>query len=70
MTHALLREPWTTARASPLILPRVIGATEVVILWFEVKLLAVPTADRSLLVGCAAGTHKKTANYRNKWGHR
>lgn len=49
VAHALFREPRTAARASPFVLPRVVGAAEVVVLSLEVKLLAVPTSNWSLL---------------------
>lgn len=49
VAHALFRESRTAARASPFVLPRVVGAAEVVVLRLEVKFLAVPTSNRSLL---------------------
>lgn len=50
VTHTFFREPRAAARACPLVLPRVVGAAQVVVLRLEVELLTVPTSDWSLLI--------------------
>lgn len=53
VTHAFFCQPRAAARARSLILSRVVGTAEVVILRLEVKLLTIPTPDRSLLINPA-----------------
>lgn len=69
VAHALFREPRTDARASPFVLPRVVGAAKVVVLSLEVKLLAVPTSNRTLLE-FQAHVYNKTAIPRTHTGEK